>query len=483
MSSITVVTGHAQTNYPSVSQYGQGLPTTIPVWSTQAVVSVGREYQKGEESIAARRADYPRDSIRQTVEVKAHAWLARLEGTPISGLQQDAYFQVAANADEVALARKYIAARLAAPGLSAADRAYTYETAIETFAHPGDPKAAEHLPIAEEYLKQLILLGPAGPGGLSRLLFAHLALIRAYYEANRPADVVRHGLAAVELTAKVPFKARMAMFDGTMNSTHELIVDAMIRVLGGRQKIAAKNAALERATVPPADSIALDSSFFWFGKSYRETLDRQIQMAEMVGQQRGDIISNYWINTADTGAHTVRVNDGKIRVIEIGSHTCGICLMGLDGLQRIHTAFPTVETIFLSWTIGTWGNRILPPEEEAGLLTDMYKKKRNVTLPIALWRQQRTQGPDGDLMAIGDTSTFFSRYPELGKPQYYVLDGTGTVRRTFSTWSRDIERRIVEVVQHLLRESGQTVPSSSASTPIVSTTSSITSNTRITTDR
>jgi hypothetical protein len=446
------VTINAQTGFPSV-RWADSVPlTTVSIWPAQGVENLNNVASRGTQSVLARRADFPKDSINRTIDTRARAWLSWLERAPRTGLNQDGYAIVAARAHQDALADQQFAARLASPGLSLADRAYTYWLAVQAFAVPVDPRASERLLLAERYLKGLVALGTEGPA-VTRQLSARLTLVQAYNEANRPADVARHGLAAIDLLPRVPFQARGTIFDiNTLNALDEAIIDALIRSPGRLGKIAGMHAALAAAAVPPADSVAIDSAFYWRGRAYQSIVRDVVQLHATLGQQRGDIYSNSWINAADTGAHTVSVNDGKIRVIEIGSHFCGICLQGLDGLQRIHDAFPQIETIFLTSTVGDWGNRLISPEEESKRLADLYKNRRKITLPIALWRQQQGINDDGEGVPVGDRGELFNRYPQLGKPQYYILDGSGTIRRAYTTWSRDIEGRIVSAVRMLLNE-------------------------------
>jgi hypothetical protein len=144
------------------------------------------------------------------------------------------------------------------------------------------------------------------------------------------------------------------------------------------------------------------------------------------------------------------VNDGKIRVIEMAHTGCEPCVEALYALQQLHTQFPTIEPVLLTWTFGYWGDRLVEPAEEIAHLTDYFVTKTRVTYPVGIWAGKRMPNEDGG--SAVQPSVNLANYPSIGKPMIWVIDGRGIIRKIFTGYSRDINVQLVRTVEYLLRE-------------------------------
>jgi len=403
-----------------------------------------------------RRSEYPKDSIHMVGVSTATNWLKRFESSQLHGLHEDAFIQLLGHARHDRDAQTLITKRLADPKLRVNDLAYILQISVVAVAQPGDSAATRRLAIAEQYMAQLERLGTRDPVVATRALYAHQALVAAYHEAHRHPDVIRHGVAIGNLLQNVIFFARTSVLWGTQaltNRTLEHVGEAMSLEPDGKAQFERLKVVLERAATPPNDSVALDSVFYWLGRSYMRTIEANANMFAMQGLKRGDIYMNSWINMPDSGPGTMRVNNGKVHVVEIGGYTCGGCIQGLAALQRMHEVFPTIVPVFLTTTMGTWGNRSLAPDSEAVFLRSMFRDQRKVTVPIGLWLVHRVMNEDGDLVPDpNEEIAAWKQYTQFGKPSFYVIDGEGRIRKTYATYTRDVEKQLIADVRYLLDE-------------------------------
>jgi hypothetical protein len=185
-----------------------------------------------------------------------------------------------------------------------------------------------------------------------------------------------------------------------------------------------------------------------------------------VGTRANDVQSNSWVNVvshgATSGAGTVPVSDGKIRILEIGHYSCPQCVTALGPLQRLHERFPDMQVIYATSTEGFWANRIIEPSVEAERLAQYYTEKLKVTFPIAIWQAPLKKNDDGGMTPDGEGPNF-ANYPMAGKPNIYIIDGKGRIRRVYiEAIDREREAGMASVIEFLQKEAGQTQASTTA---------------------
>jgi thiol-disulfide isomerase/thioredoxin len=147
------------------------------------------------------------------------------------------------------------------------------------------------------------------------------------------------------------------------------------------------------------------------------------------------------------------VNDGKIRIIEIGHFSCAPCVAAIPGLERLQRQYPGIEVNFLTYGTGVWGNRIVPGKVEADHLADHFTKNLGATFPIGIAMPQWVPSEDGGKTTVVPTPTWHAgNYPQTGKPTFYVIDGKGIVRRVIGGYNRELDESLAMIVEYLLRE-------------------------------
>lgn len=128
--------------------------------------------------------------------------------------------------------------------------------------------------------------------------------------------------------------------------------------------------------------------------------------------------------------------------------------------------FPEIQVVYGTSTQGSWGNRLVEPEDEAKRLENHFVNYLKATIPIALWKSKKVATEDGGLIP-GDWGPNIKRYPLVAKNTIWMLDGEGKIRRIFLGYSREKEDQIVKVVQFLLREAKGARDGASTNTPSV----------------
>jgi hypothetical protein len=393
--------------------------------------------------VSLKLAHYPVDSLKNEVATEGQRWLGQLrKQSPVRGLQLDPSGRLGVSAEQDAYARAQLAARLATPGLSLADKAYTLLTAVKAFSDVWSPA---RLPVAEEYLTALDALGDSAAAAQ---FDARQDLMGTYYLTGRSANVVRHGLRAIALLAKIPFhERRNEMMYGAV---YTMTVDGLSGRSDFHQQMEQVNRLFNAATTAPPGLIAFDSGFANTERSYRYGVKRLIAGNAMIGKSGAPLVAHAWVNRGSSDSATVPVNDGKIRVIEMAHTGCQPCVEGVYGLQHLHERFPAIEPVMLTWTAGHWGGRLVEPKEEIAHLTDYFVTSTRVTYPVGIWAGVKVPQEDGGL--VPEESLNSKNYPLFGKPMVWIIDGHGVIRKVFSGYSREIYNEIARTVEFLLNE-------------------------------
>jgi hypothetical protein len=427
---------------PSIAARETHFPT---VSAAEAEYHVDLQEVKLNRAVAFEQAHYPIDSMRAVVADAGARWLARVRMAPVRGMQLDAAGRVGVAAGDDAYAQAQITARLKASPLSFDDSAFTYLTAVRAFANGRTP---EQLRIAEEHMRGLDVLGNRAAYWRFQ---ARTALLEAYYLLGRSSDVITHGASAIRILPVMPFSDRSLMFPYG-EDVYAATLDALAGQPGGRARIDSLIAILQRSTVPAASLVALDSAYDWKGREYQMILSAWTSIGTKLGTAGAPLVSNYWLNRPASDSATVPVNDGTIRILEFGSYSCPPCLLALYGIQRLQQRFPQIQSVYVTSTLGWWGNRSMEPDEEAQRLKELFLEKMRLTVPISIWKGRKVQNVDGG-MTPADEGPNFVHYPQGAKPTIWVLDGSGMIRHVFFGYSREKEEQLARVIQFLLRES------------------------------
>jgi hypothetical protein len=431
---------------PPMVSVGTAGPASRSVSAAEALHETFLTKARLEVAVSARQAQYPIDSILRVAERRADDWLGHLKRANVRGVQQDALGRLAVRAGDEAYAASQFASRLAMPGLSFDDRAFTHVVAVQAFA---DWHFPARLPKAEAYLASLIAMGDSAATWQFQ---ARSALMNAYYMLGQSADVARHGVLAVNLARLIPFKARqwtvLPPYDG--NPVYTMTVEALAGLPNGRASIDQLNATLRAATIPPAALVAIDSGFVTLGKVYVRGLERVIGESALVGTVGAPLAASVWLNRERQDAMTVPVNDGKIRIIEFSIYGCPGCIAKLVDLQRVKAACPNTEVVFLTQTTGYWANRFVPPSEESARLSDRFIGKMRIDFPIGIEHVPLVENEDGGMIPR-DLGLNMANYPG-NYPLTIAIDGRGVIRRIFLSSGREGERQMIQTVQFLERE-------------------------------
>jgi hypothetical protein len=108
--------------------------------------------------------------------------------------------------------------------------------------------------------------------------------------------------------------------------------------------------------------------------------------------------------------------------------------------------------VYATSTQGSWANRIVPPEGELEHLVPFYLQRLKLQFPISIWKSSLapTESYDHSPETYGPN---FRNYPLAFKPNIYVIDGTGKIRRVFiGAMSPERETQLVRLLQSLLHE-------------------------------
>jgi thiol-disulfide isomerase/thioredoxin len=289
---------------------------------------------------------------------------------------------------------------------------------------------------------------------------ARTNLMETYVFLGRSPDVVRLGTAAIHLLPLVPYLYRSP--GNEIGLRYLEVAQALSGQPDARAKIEALNAVLRSTYAPPpAEYVALDSGFIGESRYRQSEVEEMIRNVALLGTQGVPLVSNYWVNRPTTDSAVIPVNDGKIRLIENFSYGCDGCLSALHSLQRIQNRFPeSVQAMATAFTLGYWANRLVPPDEEAQRLNDYFTKQLKVTFPVAIWKWKKVRKEDGGerLEQLNDNvwaTPIGLKYPILGKPTTFILDGQGRIRRIFIGGGREIEPLMIDAVEFLQREAAQ----------------------------
>jgi hypothetical protein len=426
---------------PSLTMDGHWVSTRPLTASEAATLTMAARAKLSMEMISPRNGRYPVDSLRAGVAAAGKRWLATLQHQQVRGIQMDPFAHVSVMAEQETFAKAQIAARLATRGLSLTDKAHTLRMAVEAFG--ADPHSPDRLPVAEGYLKDLEAMGDAVAAWQYD---ARQTLIATYYMLGRSDDVIRQGTKAIELLPRIPYADRNFNDLGDMYGP---TIEALAGKAGTRQQIDRLNAILRVAAVPAPNLIASDSAYYWLAEGMPQSIEHLISGNARLGTSAAPLTAHYWINPSRDST-TVRVNDGKIRIVELANTGCPGCVFAMYGMQRLYAKFPQIEPVMVTFTSGSWANRLVEPAEEVAHLTDFFVNSTKVTFPVGIWAGKKIPNEDGGMSPMGSINNV--NYPTFGKPMLWVIDGHGKIRRIFTGYGMETYTQLQSTIEFLLRE-------------------------------
>ena len=411
-------------------------------------------------------AHVPEDSIRAIVLARAKAWLPQLHADGVGraggpdALHWDDAGRLAIAANEDTLAHAYFTKRLAMPGLSVSDQAYTLLTAVRAFADTAYPT---RLPAAEQYATRLDRL-PVSVVGDSRYL-AHAALAHAYYDLDRSEPALEHARKALLLVPQLPFQDRESAYSDL--SVYLIAAHLLLETPSGRAEFDRITAALTGAATVSAAEVARDSllqmnSEFWAG-AFRDRAAGAALLGRAAPPLRAMAIWN--MPSVSPSEHalapqSIRLDDGVARLIVFGDVNC--CIDNVVALQRVQAQLPTgAQVVFATATRGEWRSAFVLPADEVQRLHDVYRDTLKLTVPIVLWAGEKQPTPWGGMMpapspnieAFHVARSFYG----LQESAYAVItDGKGIIRHIFAArrgLDRGDEVRAVKLLTTLLSHS------------------------------
>jgi hypothetical protein len=387
------------------------------------------------------------DRMDEQRPARVRAWLETVTTNPASGMQLDAVGVLSVVAGYDSVARQQFAKRLATPGLSVGDRAYTLLAGVEVFG--ADASKVERMQTALEYQRTLDGLPPSM---VLAQFEGHAKLAEAYYNAGVSASVIHHLGRAFALTPNTLWDRRSW---GLYRQYFLMLADALSGLPDGRRLIDSVATWMHPFTQAPPELRGNEIYDRWSQRNEWD-FESMVQAASHLGREAPAIEAQFWLNTdvpatpstSTPGAFKKTLADGRIRILEIGHYGCPGCLASLPRLERIRkTLAGAVETWFVTKEGDGWGATPCTPEEKMQHLKRFYDRK-GYTLPIAIWIGPRE--PDVDGGSLPKKSPVVEAYQLIGTPTYVVTDARGIVRHI---GLGDSEAQLLRVARYLVAES------------------------------
>jgi hypothetical protein len=447
--------------FPSVTQYRQAATPKVPY--TPAELNYASHIY-GVQMDADQRPDiivYPKDSIQSVAAGRAREWIRSIPERGVTGLQLDPYGLLHVTAGADSLARRAFAARLATPGMSRADSAYTLMMAIRAFADVDYPA---RMPVAEAYMTQLARMpGGSSDSGVSWWQFiGHQRIANAYFARGNTQATIMHAERAFATLPSMFYYIRGVLYGGADALNMYLTYATLLINSGDTVRLKKIDQQLLALAKVPDSLVAEDSSFVYMGRNYLNSMKETIRVAALLGTPAPHIRGTSWLNVADTAGHDMRTDDGLVRIIGLGTQRTGIKM--LPAFARLTEQFgrgprPLFQAVYLIPTVGFWGSEFNTPAQESANLRQYFTSAFPSKIPIAIWAGQKVRNRNGgEVPAPSPTIEAFTN-PTL--PFAAIIDRRGRIRHVFSMFTRQEEVQAASVIRTLLDEA---TPSTHAST-------------------
>jgi hypothetical protein len=402
-------------------------------------------------------ARIPATQLDSVVVERAKHWIVSLQKNPVTGIQLDPLGRLALATGQDVLAQQQFDTRLATPRLSVGDRTYTLLLAATLFGQ--DVTHPTRMRLALRYLALLDALPVEATGAKYS---AHATFARRYYLVGDGAQVRMHSHTALALIPVMPFLRRPWLDVGV---TFLQLANVLSGLPDGRARIDSIGKWLMAYTQASPAQLAedRDSTYYWYGRSYVRLLTAALHITDYLGRRAPPIQGQYWWNTTDQipaaagtsvnlpGTAVTKskaLNDGKIRMFEIGDHGCGACQAALPLFDRMGQSAPSnVETWYVTYSTDVWGATKCTPDETAAHLKRYYLERKQLKLKIALWIGPRIADEDGG--TLREENPMKKALASMSVPTFVMTDGNGIVRHISRGFSQDV---LQASLQYLINE-------------------------------
>jgi len=405
-----------------------------------------------------------RDSVTVVVDSMARAWVSALTrtGTPAPRERLNiAALQVYLKRDAEAEAN--IAAWLATPGVTRADTALAWRTAVQFFltTYYGARQSPARMDLSRRYLARLETMPLAVGGG--DLVAARLTMMDAFINLGQADSAVSIGLRAYATVPHLPtFEQRAAISSGGD------VLFRLCQAIVGRPNGLARvdsllNALRQNLVVPPALA-AQDTALVRFSQMMQGPFAETETRVRMIGHPSPAIVATHWFNqtpptttsSAAPNARELTLNDGTIRIIGFGWFGCPACAATMAKLQDDQRLLPKgVKLMYYEWTLGNWGSDLVEPEEEVGHIKHYWIERKHYTFPITIWAGPKDSTPGGGLLPR-ESPTRAALHITAG-PTFLVIDGHGIIRFRQEGYN-NYQIDFAALIERLLRETDGSQP-------------------------
>ncbi len=412
----------AQSNLSGIS--------TIPIPATPAERQYGQELYAGAmlNPIDQYGNLIAQDSVELAIQKLTQKWVAELQTRPIKGLQLDPMGQLSIAAGQDAIAVEQFDKRLATPGLSVHDQAYTLLLAITTFSKLDD---TTRIAPALEYLRRLDTL-PVD--AVTYQYRAHVELGWMHYAAMDDKEAIVYFTHALSLVSKMPFIRRMRVY---MDPSFIPLADALIGEPNGRSQIDSIGKVLVALAKPDSIMVAADSGYYWLGQQLSGYATFMVKLTSHLGKVAPPIVGTHWHNADIPGAEsidpgvpnarTLHLGSGNVRLLAICGWSIAGCPQSVAILNRLKQSplSSSADIWFVTKTSGSWGATPRTPEQEAEHLRHRFLNRMDMKIRIALWAGPKERRPWGGMTPRDNPSA--TVYP-AGNPTFVLVDQNGIIR-------------------------------------------------------
>jgi len=432
--------------FPSLHQHWTPetpvVPYTAAEWNHGVQILLGQAAaDQSPEAVV-----YPKDSIRAAAAATVRQWLRTLKTADVKGLQLDPYGALEVMAGDDTAAQRTFAERLAIPGLTRTDSAFTLGTAVQAFAYGNIPA---RLPMAEAYMTRLDAL-PHGPSstGVSLWQFtAHHTLSRASLFAGNTQAAITHATRAIELIPTLFFGSRGVFYEDPRGLGMYLTLADLLMAAQDSVALHRIEQQIVAGTVPSDSAVAADSTFAFDGHRYASVFLRWKALAAMLGQPAPAIHGTSWLNAADTNGHVMQLEPGVVHLVGLGKQDAALSI--LPAFARLAAQFPRgFQSVFLLHTKGTWGREFVTPTQETASLRQFFSQRHPTTVPVAIWAGEKRSTPDGGMLPIPSPTMDAFHTPTL--PLIAVVDQHGKIRYLCTDFGRADEAYVAALIRRLL---------------------------------
>jgi tetratricopeptide (TPR) repeat protein len=370
--------------------------------------------------------------FRKKVNEFAASCLARLSVDTLPGDDLIPLVRLCAQAGQPDMARAAVTRRLAAKGMTPAQRADTMAAGVET-AIMLPPISPESLRQAEDYAAQLDALGAAA---VKQQIKAHARLGSYYRAIDVDEQILKHSERIPELCKKLTAsEQREQEFLSAVASSYNNLAE----VYAGRGDAERARATLQEALAQLPDE-----------PRYRTMLEGTLNRYSLVGKQGAPIEAPYWLN-AKPGTKQAEVR-GQVTLLEFTAHWCGPCRKSYPSIVKLHQQFAKegVQVMFITQLYGFVGaQRGLTAEQEVAADEKYFVEEHGAKFKIAV-----AQPPEAKPNTPPPPEKNFGNYFVYGIPQVVVLDSQGVIRRILIGWDDHYEAVLAKLLDELSHERG-----------------------------